>query len=292
MRLDHLPLGPVRAAARSGRGMLEGEAERAVEALFAGPLPETVGRSLAENHVIERVVSGMLGNDGVPAGSAAAGEDGAALAEELTERLVQTAAFRQALEDVLSSPEIRAALSSQAGGFGAEIAAACRRRAGVLDDRLEATVRRLLRRNPAQQPSRFGGLATRGVGLVLDAALAQLGFIVAAASIGLVLALAGDLHPSLLPAALAGAGWFLAAAIYFVLFWSGTGQTPGMRVMRVRVTTASGAPPSAFRSLVRFVGLILAIVPLFAGFLPVVVDARRRALQDFLSGTVVVETGP
>ena len=35
-------------------------------------------------------------------------------------------------------------------------------------------------------------------------------------------------------------------------------------------------------------GLVLAIVPLFAGFLPVLVDDRRRALQDFLAGTVVL----
>jgi uncharacterized RDD family membrane protein YckC len=43
------------------------------------------------------------------------------------------------------------------------------------------------------------------------------------------------------------------------------------------------------RSLVRFIGLILAIIPLFAGFLPVLFDSRRRGLQDFLSGTVVLD---
>jgi hypothetical protein len=37
----------------------------------------------------------------------------------------------------------------------------------------------------------------------------------------------------------------------------------------------------------RLVGLGLAIVPLFLGFAPALVDARRRALQDFLAGTVV-----
>ena len=79
----------------------------------------------------------------------------------------------------------------------------------------------------------------------------------------------------------------LAYAVYFIS--SGSGQTPGMRVMRVRVLTASGGPPSVPRSLVRFAGLILAIVPLFAGFLPALFDARRRALQDFLAGTVVVD---
>ena len=36
------------------------------------------------------------------------------------------------------------------------------------------------------------------------------------------------------------------------------------------------------------VGLVLAIVPLFAGFIPVLFTARRRGLPDFLAGTVVV----
>jgi hypothetical protein len=38
---------------------------------------------------------------------------------------------------------------------------------------------------------------------------------------------------------------------------------------------------------VRFAGLLLAIVPLFAGFLPVLFDERRRGLPDYLAGTVV-----
>jgi uncharacterized RDD family membrane protein YckC len=75
---------------------------------------------------------------------------------------------------------------------------------------------------------------------------------------------------------------------YFVLFWTTTGQTPGMRLMQLRVVTATGAPPRFWRSVLRLIGLGLAIVPLFAGFLPVLVDDRRRALQDFLAGTVVL----
>jgi uncharacterized RDD family membrane protein YckC len=46
---------------------------------------------------------------------------------------------------------------------------------------------------------------------------------------------------------------------------------------------------SLLRSLVRFVGLILAIAPLFLGFISVPFDRRRRALPDFLAGTVVVD---
>jgi uncharacterized RDD family membrane protein YckC len=54
------------------------------------------------------------------------------------------------------------------------------------------------------------------------------------------------------------------------------------------VSTDRGEPPGIGRSSVRVVGLGLAIIPLFAGFLPVLVDARRRGLHDFLAGTVVL----
>jgi len=262
----------MRAAARSSRGVLEEEAEHAIDALLAGPLPEAVGRSLVEHRVLERVAAGILqaeARDGAAAGPAA---------EELVANVVNSAVFKRALRDVLSSPEIRTAMAGQATGFADELAAALRSRMRSLDARLQS------RGEPG-----YGGFATRAVALVIDAALAELAFLVAGASIALVLALAGGLGTEWADAVLAGAGWFVAAVVYFVLFWSGTGQTPGMRVMRVRVITASGAPPSVLRSLVRFVGLILAIIPLFVGFLPALFDARRRALQDFIAGTVVVD---
>ena len=58
-------------------------------------------------------------------------------------------------------------------------------------------------------------------------------------------------------------------------------------MMRLRVAGPRGDPPGVGRSLVRLIGLVLAIIPLFAGFLPVLFDDRRRALQDFLAGTAV-----
>jgi uncharacterized RDD family membrane protein YckC len=58
--------------------------------------------------------------------------------------------------------------------------------------------------------------------------------------------------------------------------------------MSLRVLTGSGHPPSVWRSLIRFAALIVAILPLFAGFLPVLFDDRRRALQDYVAGTCVV----
>ena len=55
-----------------------------------------------------------------------------------------------------------------------------------------------------------------------------------------------------------------------------------------RVRGPDGSPPSIGRSLVRLIGLLLSIVPLFAGFVPVLFTERRRGLADFLAGTVVV----
>ena len=136
------------------------------------------------------------------------------------------------------------------------------------------------------------GIATRGTALAVDAAFANLIFLVLGALIGLVTSLVGDLRPEWLVALLAAAGWTLIVGGYFTLFWSVTGQTPGMRLMRLQVVTYAGGPVHLARALVRLVGLVLAIIPLFAGFLPVLFDARRRGLHDWLARTLVIHVTP
>jgi hypothetical protein len=42
-------------------------------------------------------------------------------------------------------------------------------------------------------------------------------------------------------------------------------------------------------AVVRCAGTVLAALPLFAGFVPILFDARRRGFQDHLARTVVVE---
>ena len=55
-----LALRPVRAVAEVGRGAFTDEAERALDGVMAGPLPEAVGRSLVEHRVVERLAAEML----------------------------------------------------------------------------------------------------------------------------------------------------------------------------------------------------------------------------------------
>jgi uncharacterized RDD family membrane protein YckC len=43
------------------------------------------------------------------------------------------------------------------------------------------------------------------------------------------------------------------------------------------------------RAFVRCVGLVLAALPLFAGYLMILFNSRRRGLQDYLARTVVIE---
>jgi uncharacterized RDD family membrane protein YckC len=293
--LNRFPFGPV-------RGVLADEAERAIDAALAGPLPEIVGRSLVERRVAERVVAAMLEASARQEGAGdaveqllrspalerwLASEDAARVVALATDRIVQSEDFRRALAGLLSSPEVRKALTETAGGFGDEAAVAARTKARGADFRVEAWVHRLLRRPDPARPG-FGGFVSRGAALVVDGLLAQVAFLVLAASVGIVLGLASGLRPGWLEGVLAGGGWLIVVAAYFAAFWASTGQTPGMRLMRVRVLAPSGGPPSLVRSLVRVVGLVLAIIPLGAGFLPALVDSRRRALPDYLAHTTVV----
>ena len=134
----------------------------------------------------------------------------------------------------------------------------------------------------------YAGVATRGVALAADLVLIHVFILVMGGLLGLVASLVGELRPEWLVATLVGCAWGLTVTVYFVLFWSVTGQTPGMRAMRLRVVTADATPPSSGRALVRLIGLLLAIVPLFAGFLPVLFDSKRRALPDYLARTIVL----
>ena len=84
-------------------------------------------------------------------------------------------------------------------------------------------------------------------------------------------------------------GHLLWSIGYFVFFWSSTGQTPGSRVMRIRVIDGRGrAALKPRRALLRVVGLYLAAIPLLAGYLMMLWDDRGRCLQDRLARTLVV----
>ena len=142
----------------------------------------------------------------------------------------------------------------------------------------------------AENEPRYVGLITRGIAFVIDAALISLIAFLVGAAVALIGSLFHFPHEvRTILAVIGGVAYVLWAAGYFVSFWSATGQTPGDRVMQIRVVTVSLDRVKPVRGMVRCVGLVLATVPLFLGYLPILFDERRRGLADWLARTVVVD---
>jgi uncharacterized RDD family membrane protein YckC len=295
------------------------EAEHVVDGVLAGALPEAVARSLIEHRVVERLVaevltsveldrevvsareaerterlvSQALANPALERVFAEALESRLTL--DLTDQVVRSPAFKRALTEVLGSPELRAALKGQSMSLAGEVVAGLSQRLRKLDDVIERGPRRWFHRAPRPQVVAGGsahvpyaGIATRGVALAVDVVVETMIFLTGTAVIGLVVSLVWDPRPAPVVGAVIAVAGLLAEVAYFTGFWSTAGQTPGMRLLGLRVVDGDGSAPGFGRSLVRLFGLIVAILLLFTGFLPVLVDDRRRALQDFLAGTVVV----
>ena len=135
----------------------------------------------------------------------------------------------------------------------------------------------------------YEGLVTRAIAFAVDAAIIDLIALVVGVGVGLalsILSVSNDLQVALL--AFGGAAFLVWTVAYFAVFWSSTGQTPGNRLMHLQVCREDGAVLRPRRALLRFGALVLAALPLFTGFLTVLVDDRRRGLHDMLAGTVVV----
>jgi uncharacterized RDD family membrane protein YckC len=282
---------PARAAARVWRDQLEAAADevlsapeiaRVIDRAFAGALPEEIARSIVRHRVVERVVAELAASGELERLVTAA--LGSPQTLELTDHVLASDETQRALRHVASSPEVRDAIARQTTGLAEEIIGGLRASAVRLDERAEHVVRRHAR----AVRSVYAGIATRALALATDAIVATILYTSVVGILSLVSSLVGSLRPQWLVGVLLASGWILVVGSYFVLFWSTAGQTFGMRLLRLRVQTAGGGLPSVGRSIVRLVGLVLSIVPMFLGFVPVLFDNRRRGLADFLAGTVVV----
>jgi len=256
------------------------ELARVIDRSLAGPLPEEIAHSLVRHRVLERVVAELAASGELDRLLTAALANPQTL--ELTDRMLASDETQHALGHVASSPELRDAVRRQTRGFADEVVDGLRTSAVRLDDHVE------LRRGKRTGSSAFGGVVTRALALAADAFATIVIYLGIVGVVALIASLVGGLRPQWLVGTLLIVGWVLIAGGYFVLFWSSAGQTLGMRLLRLRVQTAAGGPPSVGRSIVRAIGLVLSIIPLFLGFVPVLFDERRRGLADFMARTTVV----
>jgi uncharacterized RDD family membrane protein YckC len=134
----------------------------------------------------------------------------------------------------------------------------------------------------------YGGLVTRAIAAAIDALLVNLAALAVAAVVALVLSIFPVSHGmKTILAAIGGVLFAIWVVAYFVTFWTTTGQTPGDRVMRVVVVREDGGRLKPLRALLRLLGACIGLV-LFLGYVPILLNDRRRALHDWMAGTVVI----
>jgi len=84
---------------------------------------------------------------------------------------------------------------------------------------------------------------------------------------------------------------FLAIGAAVVGFWRYCGATPGKIALAVKIVDAqSGQPPGTARLVVRFLCYFVSAVPLYLGFLWILVDRRKQGWHDKIARTIVINS--
>lgn len=84
--------------------------------------------------------------------------------------------------------------------------------------------------------------------------------------------------------------FFLVEFAYFPYFWAKSGQTPGMKMMNIKVVRdADGGPISVGQAILRLIGYWISGAVFLIGYLWIFVDKRQRGWFDLIAGTVVVK---
>jgi uncharacterized RDD family membrane protein YckC len=83
---------------------------------------------------------------------------------------------------------------------------------------------------------------------------------------------------------------FIISLVYFPFFWARGGQTPGMRVFRLRVVRdRDGGRIGWGAAWLRLIGMWVSAFVFYLGFIWIFIDKRRRGWHDLIAGTVVIK---
>lgn len=82
----------------------------------------------------------------------------------------------------------------------------------------------------------------------------------------------------------------LVGLVYFIGFWAWRGQTVGMMPFKLQVVRADdGTRVDWVRGFLRYIGLIISVIPLFIGLIWAAFDSRKQGWHDKIAGTYVVK---
>lgn len=78
--------------------------------------------------------------------------------------------------------------------------------------------------------------------------------------------------------------------VYFPYYWQRTGQTPGMRMMNIKVVRDSdGGPVSWGAAILRLIGYWVSGAVFYIGYIWIFIDKRKRGWHDLIASTVVIK---
>ena len=148
---------------------------------------------------------------------------------------------------------------------------------------------------------RAAGVGRRLLAAIIDAvlvtAVALGATLVAALALGASLPGSKELGPDFVlaglldrnPMALGALGLLAALSALYEIYLDGIlGQTAGKRLLHLRVISSRGSAPGPLLGCLRFVALLLSLLPVGLGWLWCLFDRERRSLHDHLSGTYVI----
>jgi uncharacterized RDD family membrane protein YckC len=81
---------------------------------------------------------------------------------------------------------------------------------------------------------------------------------------------------------------FLIGGTLFVAFWSLIGQTPGMRLLSIRLDVDGSREVGLRRAIKRLAAIPVALLLLGLGYLAIILSPERRGWHDHFAGTTVV----
>jgi uncharacterized RDD family membrane protein YckC len=140
---------------------------------------------------------------------------------------------------------------------------------------------------------KFAGAFARLIAYFIDGFITGAGVLVLWLVAGSVIAIAGEAGRGLI----AGIGFLIAFLgflviyfLYFPYFWARDGQTPGMKVMHIKVVRdEDGGPIGMTTGFVRLFGYFVSGAIFYLGFIWILIDKRKRGWHDLIAGTCVVE---
>lgn len=81
----------------------------------------------------------------------------------------------------------------------------------------------------------------------------------------------------------------LIGLVYFIGFWAWRGQTVGMIPFGMQVVgVADGKKIDVVRGVLRYVGIIISVIPFFLGLIWAAFDSRKQGWHDKIAATVVI----